>query len=166
MSPQSLLRLYPRTWREHYGEEFLEACGHEPLTMQQVIDIVGGAIDARFAPQIHLAASGQSTGGTHMSATLKHACANRGANYTTQDGLKAAAFIVGGSFMLIYGSRLAKQNELPEVAQFLRSAAVTVPMLLSSLFTFMKGQSPIANLIIIGGPMLIILAMCAWTAVN
>lgn len=166
MSPQSLLRLYPRTWREHYGDEFLEACGHEPLTLQQVIDIISGAIDARFAPQIHLAATGQSTEGTHMSATLKQACANRSANYTTQDGLKAAAFIIAGSFALIYGSRLAKQNELPELAQFLKSASVTVPMLLSSLFTFMKGQSPVAKLVIIGGPMLIILGMCAWTAVN
>lgn len=163
MSPQSLLRLYPRAWRERYADEFLDACGDRSLSFQQVLDIVGGAIDARFAPQSHLAK--QPEGAPVNTLINKVACGSR-ANYTTQDGLKGAAFIVGGSFLLIFAGSVAKQNGLPQLAQFLRSVAVTVPMLLSPLFTFMKGQSAVAKVIIIGGPMLLILAMCAWTAFN
>lgn len=43
-----LIRLYPRPWRERYGEEFdmlLEECLHSPL---DVVDIVLGAIDAHL----------------------------------------------------------------------------------------------------------------------
>jgi len=43
-----LIRLYPRPWRERYGEEFdmlLEECLHSPL---DVADIVLGAIDAHL----------------------------------------------------------------------------------------------------------------------
>jgi hypothetical protein len=43
-----LIQLYPRPWRERYGEEFgvlLEECLHSPL---DVVDIVLGAIDAHL----------------------------------------------------------------------------------------------------------------------
>ncbi len=43
-----LVRLYPRPWRERYGEEFdalLEECLHSPL---DVLDILLGALDAHF----------------------------------------------------------------------------------------------------------------------
>lgn len=46
-----LLRLYPHTWRERYGEEFealLEEC---PLSFMSLLDILMGALDARVAPQ-------------------------------------------------------------------------------------------------------------------
>ena len=45
-SAERLLRLYPRAWRERFGEEFLETAGPGKLRFQQVIDIVSGAIDA------------------------------------------------------------------------------------------------------------------------
>ena len=38
MRPEALLRLYPRAWRERYGEEFLATIGPEALGPQQVID--------------------------------------------------------------------------------------------------------------------------------
>jgi len=43
-----LVRLYPRSWRERYGDEFeilLEECLHSPL---DVLDIFLGAMDAHF----------------------------------------------------------------------------------------------------------------------
>ena len=45
-----LIRLYPRVWRERYGDEFealLEECLHSPLG---VLDIFFGALDAHFDP--------------------------------------------------------------------------------------------------------------------
>jgi hypothetical protein len=46
-----LLRLYPLSWRDRYGEEFaavLEAC---PLRLTTIVDILLGALDAHINPQ-------------------------------------------------------------------------------------------------------------------
>lgn len=43
---ECLLRLYPRAWRERYGDELLALVGRGALRPQEVIDIVSGAIDA------------------------------------------------------------------------------------------------------------------------
>jgi hypothetical protein len=51
MNRQVLLRLYPRAWRERYGEELaaqLEAQG--PLRIGIVADLVRGALDAHLHP--------------------------------------------------------------------------------------------------------------------
>jgi hypothetical protein len=51
MNRQVLLRLYPRAWRERYGEELaaqLEA--QRPLRMSVVADVVRGALDAHLHP--------------------------------------------------------------------------------------------------------------------
>src|SRR4029450_3771169 len=49
MTAPQLRRLSPRAWQERYGEEFLATVGDGALRFQQVIDIVSGAIDARFS---------------------------------------------------------------------------------------------------------------------
>ena len=51
MKRQLLLRLYPRAWRERYGEELaaqLEA--QRPLRIGVVADLVRGALDAHLHP--------------------------------------------------------------------------------------------------------------------
>ena len=48
----SLLSLYPRSWRERYGEEFAELLAARPPTLGDRIDIVRGAVDARLHPQV------------------------------------------------------------------------------------------------------------------
>ncbi len=50
-----LLGLYPRAWRDRYGEEFLATVGHDRLHPQQVIDIVSGAIDAWLSADVRRA---------------------------------------------------------------------------------------------------------------
>jgi hypothetical protein len=42
-----LLRLYPRRWRERYGEEFAALLAESPPGLGLIIDVLGGAIDAR-----------------------------------------------------------------------------------------------------------------------
>jgi hypothetical protein len=54
-SAERLLRLYLRAWRERYGEEFLATVGHGSLHLQQVIDIVSGAIDAWLSADVRRA---------------------------------------------------------------------------------------------------------------
>ncbi len=47
-----LLRLYPRPWRERYGDEFLALISDRPPSLDDRVDIVRGAIDARLHPQL------------------------------------------------------------------------------------------------------------------
>ncbi len=58
---EGLLRLYPRAWRDRYGEEFLATVGDDALHVQQMIDIVMGAIDAWLSLDVRRAASSYST---------------------------------------------------------------------------------------------------------
>jgi hypothetical protein len=43
-----LLRLYPRPWRERYGDELDELLEHEPMTATLMADLVRGAVVERF----------------------------------------------------------------------------------------------------------------------
>ena len=47
-----LLRLYPRRWRERYGEEFEELLAERPPSVRHRLDIVRGALDAHLHPQL------------------------------------------------------------------------------------------------------------------
>jgi hypothetical protein len=47
-----LLRLYPAPWRQRYGEEFLALISERPQSLEDRVDIVRGAIDARLHPQL------------------------------------------------------------------------------------------------------------------
>jgi hypothetical protein len=44
----ALLRLYPRSWRDRYEEEFLGLLEVRPPTMRDRVDIVRGALDAQL----------------------------------------------------------------------------------------------------------------------
>jgi hypothetical protein len=64
MKRQLLLRLYPRAWRERYGEELsaqLEA--ERPLRLGVVADLVRGALDAH----LHPLRRDTSVGSSHLS---------------------------------------------------------------------------------------------------
>ena len=43
-----LLRLYPRRWRARYGREFEALLNDSGMTPAQVLDVIGGALDARI----------------------------------------------------------------------------------------------------------------------
>ena len=51
-SMSSLVYLYPRAWRERYGDEFLELLEGRPATPRLAADVILGAIDARLRPQV------------------------------------------------------------------------------------------------------------------
>ena len=48
----SLLRLYPRSWRDRYEAEFIHLMESRPPTVGDRVDIVRGAVDARLHPQV------------------------------------------------------------------------------------------------------------------
>lgn len=44
MKPTTLLRLYPRAWRERYGDEFLAMTGAGAVTLRDTADILRAAL--------------------------------------------------------------------------------------------------------------------------
>jgi hypothetical protein len=47
-----LLRLYPRTWRDRYGDEVAELLHNHQVTLWTALDIFLGALDAHAHPDL------------------------------------------------------------------------------------------------------------------
>lgn len=47
---QLLLRLYPRAWRERYGEEVTAVLAHHRVSLWTLVDVLAGACDAHLHP--------------------------------------------------------------------------------------------------------------------
>ena len=88
-----LLRLYPRAWRQRYGDEFLALMGDRPLPVRHVVDVVAGAIDARLSrPRPEASGHAGSEGGAAVLQALKTAC-QQSSPITTRDGVTSASVI-------------------------------------------------------------------------
>jgi hypothetical protein len=57
MSLRWVVRLYPRRWRQRYGEEFLALLESQPSSFALLVDVLAGAIDARLHRDYSLAAA-------------------------------------------------------------------------------------------------------------
>lgn len=47
-----LIKLYPAAWRRRYGAEYLVLLEETPLSWRVVLDVLGGALDARLHPEL------------------------------------------------------------------------------------------------------------------
>ena len=99
-----------------------------------------------------------------MSVDLKAICARPAVPYTKIDGLKGAAAIIVGTIVLTSIAAFCRANGWTASAQFFKALAFPASMLLLSQFTFMKGQSAVAKTVILGGTLLILIAICASAA--
>lgn len=159
-----LLRLYPRAWRERYGEEFLATAGSAPLRLQQVIDIVSGAIDARLSADVRRATKPYRVvpnGGAPMILRSMLACESRSARYSARDSLIGAGVMLGASLLFALLGLAAKRSGWPETAEALLSFGFLASFSLSMPFWLMKGQPWKAQVVVVGGT-LAILAAIAW----
>ena len=97
MKATSLIRLYPRAWRERYGEEFHDLVASHEARPRLIFDILIGALDARLAPQPQVAgqAKGAVAGGSVMEV-LKAGC-GRSPAMSRVEALKYALLIVGAT---------------------------------------------------------------------
>ena len=48
----TLMHLYPRAWRERYGDELVALLEEHPPTLADLFDLMRGAFDARLHPQV------------------------------------------------------------------------------------------------------------------
>lgn len=54
-----LVVLFPRSWRQRYGEEFEALLEETGLSPRDLLDVLHGVWDARVRPQPHLDTGGQ-----------------------------------------------------------------------------------------------------------
>jgi hypothetical protein len=163
MTARQLLQLYPRAWRERYGDEFAEFVGDRRLSVQQVVDIVGGALDAWTSRSVRASVrgsvAGNSTGGATMVHALKLKCATRKPNYTTKDALIGAGVLIAVSFVMLALGIAANRSGYPTVGETMKGLAFPASMLLSMPFYLTKGLSWRAQAVLLGVPMLILIGI-------
>src|SRR5262245_15152746 len=139
------MQLYPRAWRERYGEEFAEFVGNRTLSAQQIVNIVGGALDAWTSPSVRASVrgslAGSSTGGANMIHELKLKCATRSANYTTKDALIGAGVLIAVTFVVLELGIVANRSGYHTVGETLKGLAFPASMLLSMPFYLTKNLS-------------------------
>ena len=155
MTAVRLLRLYPRAWRDRYGDEFLATIGDGALHVQQIIDIVAGAIDAWVSPSVRRQARSGSTvhpsEGDPMTTSLKTICGSRSLRYTKRDALIGAGVMIVGSLAMAVAGVLLKLRGYAAIGEALVANGFMVPFVLSWPFWLLKGQSRRAQAVLIGG---------------
>jgi hypothetical protein len=157
MRAERLLRLYPRAWRERYGEEFLEFVGPGRLRPQQVIDIVSGAIDAHLSREVRRSTAPSGEGAIMLTA-LKVACAQTSPRITRRDGLFGAAAMILGTIAIVAAGTWAKRQGWADVSEVILSLAFPASLLFAMPFLWLKGHSLKAQALLVGGPLLILVA--------
>ena len=156
MTADSLIRLYPRAWRDRYGEEFLETTGPGSLHLQQVIDIVAGAIDAWLSSDVRRAANqkpGTNTanGEAVMNNVMTGGCRSTKLRYTKRDGMIGAGVMLAGTLLSVVLGTVARQNGMPIVGEMLLTNGFLASTMLSTPFWLLKGQPWRAQVVLIGG---------------
>ncbi|TAK12605.1 MAG: hypothetical protein EPO35_11230, partial [Acidobacteria bacterium] len=98
------MKLYPREWRERYGDELVELVGDRPLTIGGAVDLIAGAIDARFMKE------------KKMPSVLRTACLTRNEPQTVADGFRGAGVMIGGTLIFLALGMIAKRAGWLETA--------------------------------------------------
>lgn len=143
------LRLYPRVWRERYGEEFVELLKQRPITLGTAIDIVSGAIDARLSSTARLARQSAGEGVAVMKAL--ESWGQKDGQFTVTDGLIGAGIIIVSSILFLALASELQRHGLAGLATYVKAIAFPASVILAFPFTFLKGQPWRAQVAITGG---------------
>jgi len=142
-----LLALYPPRWRRRYGDELRALVDSQPFSLQAVIDLIAGAIDAWLEPQkfpMQPAPAGEE-GVTMIGTMMKLGCAGTAgsnAQATRQDVRKSLAVTLGGTLLLtaLWMALHIRLGGRTYVDAF-SAMAFLVPYLFSMRYTSLKGRS-------------------------
>jgi hypothetical protein len=154
--------LYPRAWRERYGEEFLATVGRGSLGVQQTVDIVSAAIDAWLSADVRRATMASdvspSGGGPTMLKSLT-VCERTQSRYTKRDALIGAAVMIGANVVLTLAGIAARRAGWSETGKVLVALSFPVSLTLSMPFWLMKGQPWKAQVAIVGGTIVLLVGI-------
>ena len=162
-----LVRLYPPAWRRRYGRELEELVAAQPASFGTAIDLVAGAVDAWFNPQLSTKALASDANGVEamVPKMLKLRCAGYGSNVTTADARKAAAVTIVGTLALVLPLTwaLARYGKNPYLESLLLVSWL-VPVLFGQRYTSFKGRSGRVQAVLIGVTSAIVIAIALGTA--
>jgi hypothetical protein len=156
---RALLRLYPRAWRERYGEEMSLMLAAQPASLRLAVDLVAGAIDARVNPQFAapLRSVPPQRGERTMTGLFAYC---RPSDITIAEHLRAAGWLLGATLVMTAGTIGLKAwlGETPMV-EALEAAVFPVAVALSMRANYLKRYSRAAAWTIIGGTIVLVLAI-------
>ena len=145
MRAEHLLRLFPRTWRARYGDEFLATAGDEHLGLRQTIDIAACAIDAWTSSEVRRATSQVRSEaireGDPMTRKLMASCGATSVEFSRRDAVLGALALIGGSALLSVAGIVVMRTGYGVTGHALLGLASPVPLLFAMSFTYLKGKS-------------------------
>jgi hypothetical protein len=157
-----LVRLYPGSWRARYGDELAHVLAAQPLTPRIVIDIIGGAIDARLHRPV-TAPTGADGG--KMTSSLMKRCASGGPRLTRQEQRRANGVMIGASLALgaayVWAKMLIADSDFVDAYGIM---AFPAAMIIAMPFSYLKDASRTAQIVIVGGLLLFLAAVSYVTA--
>jgi hypothetical protein len=158
VSPDRLLRLYPRAWRERYGEEFLALVEDQAIGPRQVLDIVSGAIDARLTRTVPAPerAPTSEQGGTAVMNALRERLCETDTRFTTRDSLIGAAIVIGVGLLGAWLNAQLGRAGYDAAAEAVVLFATSGGLLVSLPFWLTKGQPVKAQAVVVGVPLVLL----------
>ena len=134
-----LLHLYPRQWRERYGEEMRDYLEQEPASFRTGLDLLAGAVDAWRNRSLVTSGSlidGKRCGSTDIS--------RKEAWYSA--GLMIAVCLLLTAIAIVLDKRYGDHIMIDALI----NSAFFIGLTVSSNSTFLKPYSAVARRVIIG----------------
>ena len=147
---KALVWLYPRAWRERYGEEVEALIAAERPSVRLALDLIAGAIDARLNPQWP---PEQPAGGTRQGERTKKTlfahC--QPSESTAAEQRRSIAWMLGGTLVLAL-AYLALKRAFGDtlVVDAFGVSTFPIALLVSGHETYFKPYSRAARSVIIG----------------
>ena len=142
-----LLKLYPPRWRRRYGVELADIVAAQRFSFGGAIDLLAGAIDAWFHPQLAAAVPDVKGDGSMMARLLQLECAGYGLARTPEDRRMDTLVNIGGTFFLtlvwlaLVWTWKLRQLDGREYLMALMPMTFLFPYLVSLRYTSLKGRS-------------------------
>jgi len=147
------LKLYPRDWRERYGDELCAMIGDGPLSFRSSMDLIAGAIDARVMKE------------RKMPPILRTACLTKNDPQSIADGMRGAAMMIVSTVILSGIGIAAGKNGFHETGDFFKGLSFPVSLAMMSHVMYLRKQSAAAKWIITGGTITFLVVISLLAAV-
>ncbi len=149
-----LLQLYPREWRRHYGAEIEEVIASQPKSLQLVVGLLGGAVDAHLRPQafarrLEGAAAGQRRGSdmvTRLKGCGAPVCMSR------QDSFLGAGLTIGAALVVAAILVIGRSPVTEAIGVTMLPGVLAV----GTQSMYLRGHSRLAKVALIGGPFVVL----------
>ncbi len=142
-----LVRLYPKAWRERYGEEFSEVLAGQHTSIGLIVDVLGGALDARLHPQIHVRQTSTAKGDM-MTADMMKRCALGEPKASKKAMLALAVAYLVLTFVYV---RLSKAFHGSPAVEAMGYSLFAVMMLVYLQMSYLRRRSVAAQVLFVGG---------------